>query len=161
MITYSKKMREIINEQGEDLEQGKDRVYIELDNKSYKIEMEKGENKKEYTIYMKNKDKYGAFLMKIKEHNRNFKVIEVEKLKMLWEYVEEKTGTFDEDIEYITLQEALDKYSVLKECKKFDDDTFVEFMTDNNLNPSELECTFNWGITEDGRLVCLDYADCE
>lgn len=41
MITYSKKMREIINEQGEDLEQGKDRVYIELDNKSYKIEMEK------------------------------------------------------------------------------------------------------------------------
>ena len=46
-------------------------------------------------------------------------------------------------------------------CKKFDDDTFIEFMTDNNLNPSELECTFNWGITEDGRLVCLDYADCE
>lgn len=90
MITYSKKMREIINEQGEDLEQGKDRVYIELDNKSYKIEMEKGVNKREYVIYMKNKDKYGAFLMKIKEHNKNFKVIEVEKLKMLWEYVEEK-----------------------------------------------------------------------
>ena len=85
MITYSKKMREIINEQSEDLDRGKDRIYLELDNKSYKIEMEKGVNKKEYTIYMKNKDKYGAFLMRIKEHNRNFKVIEVEKLKMLLE----------------------------------------------------------------------------
>ena len=48
MITYSKRMRKIINEQSEDLDRGKDRIYIELDNKSYKIEMEKGVNKREY-----------------------------------------------------------------------------------------------------------------
>lgn len=161
MITYSRKMREYVKENELELEQGKDRIFFKLGDNAYKVETNRGVNKSEYNIYEKNKEKYGVMLMKIIDHNKNFKIMQVEELTSLWEYVENKTGIYDEDIECMNLWEVLDKYEVLRKCKKFSNKIYRNFLRENNLIGSEIECSFNWGITKDEKLVCLDFADVE
>lgn len=159
MITYSTDMREKISKEKDDLPQGKDRIFFILNDSAYKIETTHGINETEYNIYERNKNRYGKMLMKVLDHSEDFKIIQVEKLIEISEYIENKTGIYDEEIEYMSIQEVIDKYKIIKDCKKFNFNTFNSFIKRNNLNKKELQCSFNWGITQDDRLVCLDFAD--